>query len=320
VTDDFFDLGADSLHTVELLDAIDETFGHPLAAHVLLDGATVERMARAVREPVADDFASIVAVQAEGERPPLFLVMRGGTVISTRKFVPALGPDQPLFGLWVPAMHGPAHAAGGVEDIAAQCVRALRSTRPSGPYFLFGHSLGGLVAYEIARQLAEGGDQVGLVVLADVVHPRTVPSRLRNRWDRASRQLARVPKLFTRRGLKKAVRLLRLRSAPAPVEYVPGTDQPIDLEAADQRERDYTPRPAVSPVLLLTTRQVIDNIGSDVLGWEPLITDDWTVCEVPGSHDSMLGEPHVHVLAALLAEHLRRAQDAFPGADFEPAP
>jgi thioesterase domain-containing protein len=67
------------------------------------------------------------------------------------------------------------------------------------------------------------------------------------------------------------------------------------------------------------TRQLIDDTGSDVLGWEPLITDDWTVREVPGSHDSMLGEPHVQVLAALLAEHLERAQDVFADPDLEPA-
>ena len=157
-------------------------------------------------------------------------------------------------------------------------------------------------------------------MLADVVHPGALHHPFRAHVDRVSRQLARVPKLFTRRGLEKAVRVLRSGSAPAPVRYVPGTDQPIDLEAADQRERDYVARPAVSPVLLLTTRQLVEEFGSDALGWEPLITDDWTVREVPGSHDSMLGEPHVQVLAALLAEHLRRAQDAFPDADLEPAP
>jgi thioesterase domain-containing protein len=32
------------------------------------------------------------------------------------------------------------------------------------------------------------------------------------------------------------------------------------------------------------------------------------VHEVPGSHHSMLGEPHVHVLAEKLGERLRRAQ------------
>ena len=30
--------------------------------------------------------------------------------------------------------------------------------------------------------------------------------------------------------------------------------------------------------------------GSPVLGWEPYVDDDWEVHEVPGSHDSMIGE------------------------------
>jgi thioesterase domain-containing protein len=65
----------------------------------------------------------------------------------------------------------------------------------------------------------------------------------------------------------------------------------------------------VAPVLLLTTRQLTTEHRSETLGWESLITPDWTVAEVPGSHDSMLGEPHVHVLAGVVAEHLRLAQE-----------
>ena len=51
-------------------------------------------------------------------------------------------------------------------------------------------------------------------------------------------------------------------------------------------------------------------MGSESLGWEPLVTEGWEVHEVPGSHDSMLGEPHIQVLAEKFAEHLRRAQEA----------
>jgi thioesterase domain-containing protein len=91
------------------------------------------------------------------------------------------------------------------------------------------------------------------------------------------------------------------------VDYVPGTDQVIDHRAAYARERAYMPAPAVAPVVLFTTRHFVDAYGSDVLGWESLLTDDWTVIGVPGSHDSMIGEPHVHVLGARIAEQLRRA-------------
>jgi acyl carrier protein len=166
VTDDFFDLGADSLHTGELLDEIERAFGRPLSARVLLAAATVERMADALHHPPDDDFVSVMPVQPAGSRPPVFFVMRGGSVIAAKEFVPELGSDQPIFGLRVPAMHGPKHAAGSVEDTPGRCVHALREVQREGPYFVFVHSLGGVVAHDIARQLGDAGQHVGLVTLA----------------------------------------------------------------------------------------------------------------------------------------------------------
>jgi thioesterase domain-containing protein len=86
----------------------------------------------------------------------------------------------------------------------------------------------------------------------------------------------------------------------------------VDLRATIRREREYvsSPRPAAAPVVLLRCRHTMEAVcgGSPVLGWEPYVDDDWEVYEVPGSHDSMLGEPHVHALASTLAVCLQAAQ------------
>jgi thioesterase domain-containing protein len=61
---------------------------------------------------------------------------------------------------------------------------------------------------------------------------------------------------------------------------------------------------------MLTCRSTIDDLchGSTALGWDGYVRDDWTFIEVPGDHDTMLGEPHVRVLAARLASCLVEAQ------------
>jgi len=269
----------------------------------MLDGATVEHMAAAIRSPDRDAFASVVAVQPDGSRTPLFLVMRAGALVSARQMVPELGPDQPLYGLWVPAMHGPAEAAGGIEDIARECVRVVRDVQPSGPYQLLGHSMGGLVAYDMARQLDDAGEQVGVVLLADAVHPSVVD---RQPPPGSASRGARTGRRFTRTGARRALGRVRRRLSGHAVEYVPGTDQPIDRQAAFARELAYEPVAAVAPVVLFTTHHFVEAYGSEVLGWDPLLNDDWTVVGVPGSHDSMIGEPHVHVLGAHIAAQLRR--------------
>jgi thioesterase domain-containing protein len=51
--------------------------------------------------------------------------------------------------------------------MAADYLREIKKYQPNGPYYLCGYSSGGLVAFEIARRLAESGDEVGLVGLFD---------------------------------------------------------------------------------------------------------------------------------------------------------
>src|SRR5690606_19768881 len=58
-----------------------------------------------------------------------------------------------------------------VEDIARHFIDEMRSVRPRGPYLLGGYSFGGIVAYEMARQLAASGEDVPLLALFDTYAP-----------------------------------------------------------------------------------------------------------------------------------------------------
>ena len=56
--------------------------------------------------------------------------------------------------------------------MAADYLRQIRSVQPRGPYFLGGFSFGGLVAFEMAQQLRQSGQQLALLVLIDPTPPR----------------------------------------------------------------------------------------------------------------------------------------------------
>src|SRR5262249_14119584 len=51
---------------------------------------------------------------------------------------------------------------------AARAVRALGERWPNGGHRLIGHSFGGLLAYEIARQLEASNTQVDLLAIVDI--------------------------------------------------------------------------------------------------------------------------------------------------------
>jgi thioesterase domain-containing protein len=256
----------------------------------------------------------VFPVHVGGSKPPLFCLLRGGAVITVRHLAAAVGPDQPVYALWYPAMHGPPDAAGSLEEIAAECAAAIREVQADGPYFLFGHSLGAIVVYEVARQLAALGGEIGLVVLADGPHPRIADDE----WRRQQSVAYRAKKLASRHGAAKVVRRMRRlvgRSGPAASSarttiYIAGTDIPEDHAAALLRERRYVPGPAAGPVVILASQQFYDRAGGLDLGWGALLQPGWESYEVPGDHNSMIAEPHVHVLAARLAESLERAHAA----------
>ena len=54
--------------------------------------------------------------------------------------------------------------------MAAEHIKAMRAIQPEGPYLLGGWCNGGLVAYEIARQLHAEGQTLDLLVLMDAMY------------------------------------------------------------------------------------------------------------------------------------------------------
>jgi len=57
--------------------------------------------------------------------------------------------------------------AAQVGELAANYVKQVRAMQTSGPYNLAGHSSGGLIVFEMACQLREQGETIGLLALLD---------------------------------------------------------------------------------------------------------------------------------------------------------
>ncbi|MCK5817811.1 MAG: hypothetical protein KAH18_00865, partial [Psychromonas sp.] len=53
------------------------------------------------------------------------------------------------------------------ERLAIQYIRYIKKIQPVGPYELFGWSFGGVLAFEIARQLENNGDKISKIILID---------------------------------------------------------------------------------------------------------------------------------------------------------
>ncbi|GAA2398793.1 hypothetical protein GCM10010420_26300 [Streptomyces glaucosporus] len=121
----------------------------------------------------ANPFATMLRIRPTGSRPPVFCLHSGvGFALSYMPLTRHLGPEYPVYGIQAPCVVSDAPLPGSVEEIAAEYIGMMKAVRPEGPYHLFGWSLGGLLAYEIAVQLRRAGDEVGLVANLDS-YPRT---------------------------------------------------------------------------------------------------------------------------------------------------
>ncbi len=176
VTDSFFDLGGHSLSAVQLMDEIERRFGQRLAPAKLFEAPTIERLAGVLRSGNALAESVVVPIQPEGSKNPFFCVHPApGTVFCYLPIARHMDPDRPFYGLQAPAINGVGRMFDTVEETASCYIEAMRRVRPEGPYHLGGHSSGGTIAFEMARQLKEQGHDVGVVVLMDTFAPLPGP-------------------------------------------------------------------------------------------------------------------------------------------------
>jgi amino acid adenylation domain-containing protein len=183
IEDDFFELGGHSLLTIKLLDRIEREFGRKLRLAQVFARPTVAAVAEllgtapsalAGADTDAAPTGTLLPVRTSGQRPPLFCI-HGEPL----KMARALNRDQPLYGIYFsydPHFRMP----DSVAALARLYVDELRRVQPHGPYHIVGYCLGGLAAFEMARQLQAAGETINYLALIDPTNPEL--SITRREW------------------------------------------------------------------------------------------------------------------------------------------
>jgi thioesterase domain-containing protein/acyl carrier protein len=182
VKDDFFDLGGHSMLAVRMIAEIDMTLGRQLPLGALFQDPTVAHLANMIEQGDDDDSASTLVTlrqvdsqqnQQTGTRSPLYCIHpAGGTVFCYLELAKHLSGDRSVLGLQARGIDGlyPPHdslieMAGFYADAIQQ--HASKQSAANIPLHIAGWSLGGNIAYEVARQLKDRGLPVGVVALLD---------------------------------------------------------------------------------------------------------------------------------------------------------
>jgi acetoacetyl-CoA synthetase len=337
----FFDLGGDSLGVLEAILQIERSTGHSVPATLFYDAPTARKFAAGIRslKPAATNSFSPLVPMKEGDRSaPLFIVHGiGGNVMELFSLGRRLQTERAVYALQARGLDPTRTPDDRVEDMARGYVSAMRAAQPNGPYVLAGYSFGGLVAFEMARQLLTVGETVSFLGLIDCQpHERYWPlgawskfvgRRLRQHSAtlrglsigaavafaaaRAGGLLRRLGRRFA--GAHDMDMALHDRDgelldqevvgiAPA----VPATAEPIPRHWTDTRMAAIVAftkyRPGRYPGRVTYLRAEIDGprAPDPIAVWRPL-TNGVEVVVLPGDHVGLMREPHVEAMAARLS-------------------
>ena len=329
VEDDFFLLGGDSIRAMQCLLEVEATLGRRLTPTVFMPTATVAALAKHLREPVAESNAvSLVPLKSGGSGRPLYLVHSiFGSFLHYRALLESAEFGRPVFGIQCPVGPPGPNGAADLEGMARASIDALRTFQPSGPYALAGHSFGGLLAYEMARQLRESGHAVSFVGILDTdvgLHRemrrdvetsfaaffRNLPLHFRDRGFRGlvGNRLAILRHRWRTRGRPPQDRSFEFRELDLDLRHLAWRH----VEAA----RAYAPKPIQGEVWFFGAKiRPLFRPRNPAEVWRTLVPDGLRVELLPGNHFSMLTRPsEIAALATALARAIHNTEASVPSA------
>jgi thioesterase domain-containing protein/acyl carrier protein len=327
VRDDFFALGGHSLLAVQLMARIQSQLGPSLPTATLLRHPTVERLAAHLREEAGPIHRAALVEIEPGNGRPLFLVHPiGGGVLCYAPLARHLAAERAVYGLQAPdRVDGEEEPS--IEPMAARYLAEVKAVQPAGPYALGGWSMGGVVAFEMARQLEAAGETVELLALLDSAAPGAVATRRLEGGElvalfaadlvrlAADAPVAAVapPEDLAHWSVEEALRWLSAEAERAGLlpegQGESALARRFAVFSANYRALEgYTGRTSAAPITLFRATAQLDGD----LGWGRFAERPVEVCHLPADHYSLLREPQVEDLAALLRERLGQDRGTAP--------
>jgi amino acid adenylation domain-containing protein len=165
---DFFEMGGHSIKGVKVMIEIEKHTGTRIPLSALFKYSTVEKFAKLLNTGTEIYSDCLVPLKPQGNKVPLFIVHGAGlNVLNFINLSKHFDDDQPIYGIQGTKPTGFDGWYESIEAMATHYIEAIIKVNPIGPYALAGFSFGGIVAFEMTRQLKEQGKTVSLTGLLD---------------------------------------------------------------------------------------------------------------------------------------------------------
>jgi amino acid adenylation domain-containing protein len=309
-SDDFIDdLGGTSLGIVRVLVELERQCGRRIRINDALADTSVAGLASLLREetvPSPTDFA----FNTDGDAPPVFMIHAFlGGMLGLRRVAELLPRSQPVYGLHVYPDTEQLDERFSISSLAEHAVKRIREVQPTGQITMIGQSAGGFIVFEMARIILGSGDPEPRILLMDSARQHSV---LEYYWAESVQHPDKIIPNSTRILRNAVTRLFRPAGPRGSRSWA--ASQTENLMTLNDRHltliasaiRSYKSQPYNGSITVMRTWQGrVMAVGRRHLGWAAVTRGAVRMIDVPGSHLSMMEEPHVHTVAERLADWLR---------------
>ncbi|MDV6029628.1 MAG: hypothetical protein F9B45_05885 [Phycisphaera sp. RhM] len=319
--DNFFHIGGDSLLSIRLISMAREA-GLEIEPKDILECNSIAELAAAAAHrsrgeasPQQAHAGSVISNVRAGQQAGSLLLVHevGGQCHYAHYLAADLAPQRTLYVTQQPA---PGDSPSSIEALAKLYVDAWVRAEPDGPRWVLAFCWGGLLGYEIARQLKQLGQSIdALMIVESGTEAAYVHAPKWNRHvDRIKGNLVRVRNRVRSLNSREAfgeliltlhAKLMRRRHDPitadAGFQFRDDEGDPEQIRTNVQAFLDYAIQPDELPLHLFRVAGPSGLIGTRYsdrsLGWRYLVGKHLSLHSIPGTHNTCMQPPHVGKLA-----------------------
>ncbi len=314
---DFFELGGHSVIAVRVMTRLETETGNRLPLVALLKHPTIKKLA-AYMDSEFVVWDSLVPLKPEGTKPPLYIVHGAHhNVLIFNELAKNLDKDQPVYGLQARGLDGVAEPHDSMHQMATDYLTEIIKSNPDGPYALAGFSLGGTIAFEMARQLKAMGKEVKMVgefdtyVFPDYYFESPIKKKIVDIFYILGKIVFITFNMFTsKKKFKRRTGLIKLFVSGLFLRVKYGKEKQVEMQHNRLLKMEtnhgkatgtYVIEPQDIVIDLFKAEEQINFVhDNEFLGWKNLATKGIRKHMVPGNHIDMFDKGNVEVFAKSL--------------------
>ncbi|TDD94739.1 thioesterase domain-containing protein, partial [Flavobacterium cellulosilyticum] len=318
----FFELGGHSIKAVNVMFKIEKKTGKRIPLSALFQHSTVFEFAKLLNIDSKISSDCLIPIKPKGNKPPLFMVHGAGlNILNFLNVIKYFDEDQPVYGIQGIGPNGYDNWYESIEAMAAHYVDAITKINPKGPYALAGFSFGGIVAFEMTRQLKEQGKTVSLSALLDTYvdssyyYPTVQQKKIIRYLDRTRRrfdfllEMLMSWKAFKKRINAKKEYLLKThfdQNNTMTEQEVLALEEFIVADSMVSKITDlYHLVPQNFEVDLFRAKDDTNHkLDPTHLGWKKAALKGVRIHNIPGDHLDIVEPPNDKILARMLQDIL----------------